>query len=400
MSEYENVAKNVLRGFGLEIVAIDNDTFGIKRGGEIFSISKADIDHYLQVKPRIKKDSETILWLPGYYEHVVQFEGARLRRPFREDAPFVLNSHDAIQIEVGRPSPLFCLSLADTDTMDRELRRLMASFIMRSPQARSISDMFRMHTIRVISNPESTVGKNQKRAHDLAEAAIFHFAYGRATPISFTKSWIRTNYWLGRRDAETVQFPLKTYNSELVGYYNLALSSDSLVLGFLALYKILEYFFTSVAEEALHSKIKEKITAPDFSHTKPKKLRELIAAIRSFESRLDELSSLKLVLQNNFDKADLRSWVETYESENGTYFTKETEIFSEKFKIDISDNAIIQNMASRIYTIRNAIIHNKEGEVSRYVPFTGQEEGLHKEVQLLMYLSEQMIIKTGRDLMI
>ena len=48
--------------------------------------------------------------------------------------------------------------------------------------------------------------------------------------------------------------------------------------------------------------------------------------------------------------------------------------------------------------IRNALVHNKEGEVGRFVPYTGQEEVLNKEVQILLFIAEQMIIKTGKDI--
>lgn len=48
--------------------------------------------------------------------------------------------------------------------------------------------------------------------------------------------------------------------------------------------------------------------------------------------------------------------------------------------------------------IRNALVHNKEGEIARFIPYSGQEEALHKEVQILIFIAEQLIIKTGKDL--
>ncbi len=48
--------------------------------------------------------------------------------------------------------------------------------------------------------------------------------------------------------------------------------------------------------------------------------------------------------------------------------------------------------------IRNALVHHKEGEVSRFIPFSGQEAILYREIPLLIYLSEQIIIKTGKDI--
>jgi len=269
---------------------------------------------------------------------------------------------------------------------------------LKAPEDMQIGDAFRVYTIRVSTSSESTLGRTSQRMHDLAEAGIFHFAFGQGIAISFTQSWERTSYWIGRKEKDSIQFPLRTYNSELVSYYNLALSSESLVLGFLALYKILEYFYTSVSENALHQKIRDLLVAPDFVHTKPKKLRELVRSIRQFDTRLDELATLKLTLSSYFDRADLRLWVERYESANGPYFTQPVTVFGTEMKLDLSDNTIISNLATRIYAIRNALVHNKEGEISRFIPYTGQEETLQKEVQILLHIAEQLIIKTGKDI--
>src|SRR5207245_9084017 len=107
---------------------------------------------------------------------------------------------------------------------------------------------------------------------------------------------------------------------------------------------------------------------------------------------------LKLLRSFYFDKLDLRQWVENYESTNGPYFTEEVAVFDTPMRIDVSDNSIVPNIAARIYAIRNALVHNKEGEVSRFIPYTGQEELLQKEIQILLHIAEQLIIKTGKDI--
>lgn len=397
-----NQVEQVLRGAKSEVADLGNNRFSIEIRGSIYIVEGADVDLYLERKQSITSDFETQIFTPGHYEHVVQFEGARPRRPSwreGEENPLKLTSRDGMVVEVSRPSPLFALHFFDVDNITLEQKRLAFMIGPRRYQNESgISELFRLYTVRVNADPEASLGKSSKRLHDIAEASVFHISYGYGYPISFTKTWARTYYWIGRRGREEVQFPLKTYNSELVGYYNLALSSDSMVLGFLALYKILEYFFSSVTEEELHKRLKEKLTAPDFSHAKAKKLRELTKVVRGFERKSDELSALKMVLSKYFDTFDLRAWIEKYESENGTYFTDSVEIFSKSQRIDTSEGAITPNIATRIYSIRNAIVHNKESEVSRYVPYSGQEETLYKEIQLLVFLAEQLIIKSGRDI--
>lgn len=395
-------AQTTLRGLRRMEISEEEGKFVLRRSGSSFNLKVEDLEKYLTHKPEIRRRSETQLFFPGFYEHVVRFEGnLLLRRASYDDRSRPLVSADgSTHIELGALSPIFCLSLTDTDKMDLELNRMaMMGIGPRVSEERPLSAIFRpLRSIRVITARDSTTGKNEQRLHELAEAAVFHFAFGQGRPISFVKSWERTHYGLGRDEPEEVQFPLRTYNSELVGYYNLALASDSLVLGYLALYQILEYFYTAVSENALHDKVREQLVSPDFAHTKTKKLRELVKTIRQFEAKLDEPSALKLVLGSYFEKAAIRQWVEEYEAKKSPYFTNEVTLFGSSFRLDLSDSTIIPNLASRIYKIRNALVHNKEGEIGRFVPYTGQEEVLNKEIQILQFLAEQLIIKTGKDI--
>lgn len=396
-----SIAQEVLRGLKREVIQ-EGTNFIIQLREQRYVLREEDLQFYCEHKHEFRKPLETQLHFPGNYEHVIRFEGIGPRRGGRLiEENFCLTSPDGtIKIEIGRPSTLFCLSLTDTDRMSRDLYRFygMPNGFYRREEIRYIDDIFRLSTIKLSTSLDSPIARNIQKMHELAESAIFHIAYGYGVSISFTRTWERTYYWLGRKGIDGIQFPLRTYNSELISYYNLALASESLVLGYLALYKILEYFFTSVSENELHKKIKEHLVSPDFSHTKSKKLRDLVKTIRQFENKMDELSALKLVINSYFEKDELREWVEEYERNNGEYFTTQLSLFGTIVRVDSSDSTIVSNIASRIYLIRNALVHNKEGEVGRFVPYSGQEELIHKEVQILLFLAEQMIIKTGKDL--
>lgn len=392
-----NLACSVLRGLQ-RAVTETADGFSMKIGRQEYFITSEEIDEYVALKSLFQRPSETQLFLPGRYEHVVQHEG---RQFLTRDPKLALQSNDgSTRVEVSTPSSIFMLCLTDVEKLNREVSKFLRDVLPpREDKPRKFTDLARrIQTIKVSTNPNTALGKSAQRMHEIAEAATFHFAYGQGLAISFAKTWERTYYWLGLKQKEDVQFPLRTYNTELISYYNLALSTDSLILSYLALYKILEYFYTSVSEEDLHKRLRELLVTPDFSHTKAKKLRELIKTIRTFDTKHNEQSSLKLVLTTFFDKADIQNWIESYEQKNGKHFTGNVSIFGIPMQIDLSDNTIIPNVASRIYHIRNALVHNKEGEVSRFIPYTGQEEALVKEVQILVFLAEQVIIKTGKDL--
>lgn len=63
---------------------------------------------------------------------------------------------------------------------------------------------------------------------------------------------------------------------------------------------------------------------------------------------------------------------------------------------DISDGiyAVIRN---RVYSVRNAIVHSKEGERLRYEPFK-HDKDLSKEIPLIRAVSEEIIINSAKSL--
>ena len=212
------------------------------------------------------------------------------------------------------------------------------------------------------------------------------------------KKWQRTFYFLERDRNETAQFPLRSYHHELVAYYQMALGAESLILSYLALYKILEFFFTSASEKILHERIKDQIVAPDFSHTKTSKLRELAKTIRRYDQKMDERKMLQTVIEEYVNKDELTAWIENFDHQNENHLTLDREIFNEIHKVDTSTNQLCPTVGSRIYLIRNALVHNKEGELSRFTPFSGQETLLSKETPLLKYIAETLILKSAKDI--
>ena len=251
-----NLACSVLRGLQRDVTETA-DGFSVIIGRQEYIITGEEIDEYVALKPLFQRSSETQLFIPGRYEHAIQYEG---RRFLTRDPELTLQSNDgSTRVEISTPSSIFLLCLIDVENINREVLRFLQRDIGNSRRQirRKFTEIARIQTIKVSTNPDTTLGKSAQRMHEVAEAATFHFAYGRGIAISFTKTWERTYYWLGRKQKEDVQFPLRTYNTELISYYNLALSTDSLILSYLALYKILEYFYTSVSEEDIHKRIRE-----------------------------------------------------------------------------------------------------------------------------------------------
>ena len=82
-------------------------------------------------------------------------------------------------------------------------------------------------------------------------------------------------------------------------------------------------------------------------------------------------------------------------------YYKTTEVpFSKGNKVDFDNtdvDNIYVNLAKRIYCTRNAIVHSKETDKSKYTPFRDDKD-LLVEIYLLRIIAETIIIETSREL--
>ena len=233
---------------------------------------------------------------------------------------------------------------------------------------------------------------------EICEAVVFHLAYGRTALVSLSRTWDRGEYRLRRGRIQDVQFPRRTYNSDLISYYQLGLGSDSILLAYLAFYKILEHFFPSVAEKGLHKRMAEKMVTPEFPHTKATQLRQLASIVRKYDQRMQEEKMLAAVIEYFFEPDEIKEWVVNYQKSRGEYYTKPHVVLEEEHTLDLNQDQIGPSLAARIYHVRNALVHNKEGEVARFIPYSGQESVLLAEIPIVQFLAEQLIIRSGSDI--
>jgi len=398
LREVKDLFKNLSEA---KLSAKSQGFFKLKIRDQECKIADKDIDLYISFKDSFKNQPDTSIFFKSYYEHVVSIGSAvRFSRFLRDGEPIELeNQAKNVSIKIGYMSTLFLLYLLNKTDLSPNIKRHIrpSPIFSRQKEEIEIGHLFRIRTAKVSTLPDVSFANNQKYLNMLCKSSLYNIAYCNGTSISLSESWERSDYWLGAKRSETAQFPLQIYNSELTAYYQLAIGSDSLILSYLALYKVIEFFFTSSSEKELHQHVKERLIQPDFHYAKPIKLRELVQTIRKYDQRMDERKMLVTVLQHYIDKDEIRSWITQFETEYGKYFTVDQTIFDQAFKIDTSDDQLCHTIANRIYHIRNALVHSKEGEISRFIPFAGQEKLLYKEVSILQYISEQLIIKTGKD---
>lgn len=397
--------KEILRGLKYSDISCFDDAVRLNVRGTSIIITHSEVDSYRTLRAHSFQETETSVFCDGYYEQAVEVHGGQgpnSYRLFKVDRTITLkHEQTGFKIELSPLSSSFVMKMHDSDSVSREFRNMSMYSPAQKEVGVSLQEYFRRFlSIKVFCSDNYSLRRNVKQLKLIAEAGLYHISYGSGVALIMLNTWERSLFRLPRNRTEEVQFPLCTYNQELVAYYQMALGAESLVLAYLALYKILEYFYTDASEHVLHGKIKEHLLAPDFSHSKVKKVRQLVQVIRSFDNKMNEKAMLQTVLEQHLDKADIRSWLETHEADFGESFTVDADVFGKMNRVDLSDNQIFPTLSTRIYHIRNALVHNKEGEESRFTPFSGQEKNLLKEVSLLLKIAENLIHRTAKDLSI
>ena len=134
---------------------------------------------------------------------------------------------------------------------------------------------------------------------------------------------------------------------------------------------------------------------------RPAGLDRIIQDVVSHKRETDETDMLKLVLKKYIDAADLTSFLTKYEVELGeNLFSSSCALFGETFKTNFAPQHVLTDLAKRIKYVRNALVHSSDRHerVERYIPSLASEERLRKEIPLLRYLAEKVIVGSAEPI--
>lgn len=209
---------------------------------------------------------------------------------------------------------------------------------------------------------------------------------------------------IGRRiDNNICDFtaPKRIYIEELTNQYYMGISSKLPFVEFISYYHVMEYFFEKVYNDEMIKNLQDKISSPRFSVKRENDIKEIVKfvnkKVRDRNERYDinEQEALELVLRKYIKVQEL---VNTIDSEFINYYISTEVPFSKGDKIDFSDILNLKlyiKIAARIYKTRNSIIHSKSGDKAVFSPFK-DDKSLEKEIPLLRYIAEEIIIKTSK----
>lgn len=194
--------------------------------------------------------------------------------------------------------------------------------------------------------------------------------------------------------------PKRIYIKELTNQFYMGLSSELPFVEFVCYYHVMEFFFEKVYNDDMIKSLQDKISSPRFSVKREQDIKEVIKFVtkkvhdKNERYDINELEALELVLKKYIDIVDVQNAL--HSSAIDYYRTVEVP-FSKGDIVDFNDlnnPKLYKKLAARIYKTRNSIIHSKSGEKAVYSPFT-DDEALEKEIPLLRYIAEEIIIKTS-----
>lgn len=319
---------------------------------------------------------------------------------------FFLREHN-YSFFISKASPKYIVALLCSIQSDIKLDLVRKQFFQRDlddlDTFEEMCDWFRIITVKIVAPVECKISEFKKMLHSY----LFNISYNsnEVYSVADLSEYKRPTIRKFKRGGQL--FPYKTYNPELVKYYYQGTSTDIPFTQYLAFYHVAEFFFQSIVEEDALKEIEKFITRPSFSPYKKNDIKEFYDKIRKKiqnqkeNGEWNEKIGLLLCIKKFVpDLQTLKSTMLSIDPSSSDYYlNKNNSIISNGFLINFEDESeeIYKCIRNRIYSVRNAIVHSKEGEKLRYEPFKHDKE-LVKEIPLIRAVAEEIIINSAKPI--
>lgn len=398
-----------------EAYSFDFNERGVNK---VLELPKTDLDQVLSSLNQQENPDETVISTPKSYEVLVREESSfpRMGPRLRDESILVEDQDNSLSYRLSRPTNEFLIFLlikvSEISSPRAMVMPIPLNRIFDRPREEEISNIFellkrvipRFLTLQIASE------KNRSNAdlERFSSAFLFQLSYNidiALVPQRHIEEIVRSGRInrIRRSSMDELDPPRRHYISDLVHHYQLAVGAENPFLEFISYYHVAEHFFETVFNQDLVERIRSKLTQPDFSYKRKKDIGGLIKDIsKSLQIRNDsitfsELEALRLTLENYIDFEDLKSKIDDYDPTLSGYYRTTKVSFSngDEFDLSGSDEVVLaKKLASRIYKTRNAIVHSKDSDKSKYMPFR-DDKILVKEVPLIRFIAEQIIIESS-----
>ncbi|MEV7090660.1 hypothetical protein AB0O07_33155 [Streptomyces sp. NPDC093085] len=402
------------------------DPIQMLEGKTISGVSSTEIStivtHLNQAK---SKTESSFRWEKEAEFSLVSLDSIGAFDRFFEDKTFTGQGDNPVTFKVGRPSRefaayLLCIVAQNPTFLTSPRNRMILNRLRGSDrqdftlvrngrplETDSLFDLlsagFRATTLRI------TAAKARSDFETLANSFLFHAAYNTDAAARIgLESMFRPQAIQRVRRTQTgaLDAPRQTYDADLVHHYLMGVAAEIPLLEYLAYYHIAEHFFGKVFNEDLINQVRSGITDPSFSARRDKDIQSIVRIVTKIKGQIkdeggvNEQRSLQLVLDRFVSIPRLVTDLDAYDANLVDYYANSDVPFAGASKVSIRANdeeAVRGAIAKRIYKVRNALVHAKEGELPKYAPFAHDEE-LAREIPLMRFAAEQIVIAQGRVL--
>ncbi len=178
--------------------------------------------------------------------------------------------------------------------------------------------------------------------------------------------------------------PKRTYDPNIIYYYQMAISSENPVLQFISLYHVMEYFFDHVYNEKIIAFLKSRITNPNFDFSDDLNYMELVEELvkgyklgtkkKTIEAP-DKQGLIDTLRKYVPDHKVIVKQIKKLNADLISHYKDNEVSFSKGSKVNLnSKTEFYENIVDRIYSTRNAIFHSSMTDSLSFKPFRDEEE--------------------------
>lgn len=421
--DFKNGLKNLYSFFDIKENPENNTISLIKTITEYSEITIDDVEEISsygfsldvsEIKALLSKFSSNDKFVNNFFcstnsiEAMVEYQGRSRILMSRENIREKYNaSFLDYNINIGRASQEFVLAFicacADQNFQSKRLR--IRFYDMENINC--FDDLCQSLRLLTVTINKSNLNIPFSKIKSVFQSYLFNLAYNYDMCLALSNENESDRLMRHRARREGQLFPYKAYNPELVKYYNQGLSSDAPLAQYLAYYHVAEFFFQSISEQDVFQEIESYITSPSFSpYSKTsikdfyKKIKKKIQAQKDNDV-WDERNALLLCLKQYVpDISKLVQTISNLDTSAINYYSNTDVPFAAEGKainFTLTSEEVYPVLRNRVYSVRNAIVHSKEGEKLRYEPFI-HDKTLAKEIPLIRAIAEEIIINSAKPL--
>lgn len=408
--EFANKIRNIFQNWDMSVV---DDTLKLSRPeaeNKLFVLSEEQFNRLYAETIANTSDKSLELHIDNcYYDVLLQSDSIRYgidneRKEYRDDVNKVKYTHGVISENLA----FWLLYNGDIEILTALIKRARLAFSLRDTFQDGDNLLLDLISKCVLRRYNSLVIESENKmslnkAQSYMYAYVYTYMFNRQTSIypcfDIESLFPQRRMLRGNGDFD---HPKKTYNQELIAYYNEAISSTALSHKYLSFYHILEYFYENIFMEDQISIARKIITDVGFSHKRKKDIVKLINNIQSKaidnDIAINEKVALSLLIQKHIPQVQLKErLIERYGLDFLEVLKRKVN-FSNGNDITFSNaepNQYINSLTGRIYKTRNAIVHSKESftddkKNNKYHPIKDDNE-LLSEIALIQVIAEIVI---------